>query len=92
MENLEEVAGSYMVEQMLSSMKTRAASSCRRAMVIFRPKTFNRPMFKGTTRRRQGQKVTDKHLQLLTTQPGSGGGGGGGGGLLGTYGPPRPGC
>lgn len=48
-EDLEERAGSYMVEQMLSSMKKRAASSCRTAMVIFRPKTFSRPMFSGTT-------------------------------------------
>lgn len=39
-------------------------------MVIFRPRTFNRPMFSGTTGRRQGQKISDKHLQLEATPPG----------------------
>lgn len=63
------MVASYMVEQTLSNMKKRADSSCRTAMVIFRPKTFNRPMFNGTTARRRGQKVRDKHLQLVTTLP-----------------------
>lgn len=42
-----------MVEQMLSNMKKTAASSCSKAKVTLRPKTFSRPMFNGTTGRKQ---------------------------------------
>lgn len=46
-----------MVEQMLSSMKKRAASSCMTAMLTFRPKKFNRQMFNGTTGRKQWSNI-----------------------------------
>lgn len=54
-----------MVEQMLSNMKKTAASSCSKAKVTFRPKTFNRPMFNGTTGRKQVQEqfMTSKNKQ-----------------------------
>lgn len=57
-----------MVEQMLSNMKKTAASSCSKAKVTFRPKTFNRPMFNGTTGRKQVQELSDTNLQFMTRQ------------------------
>lgn len=77
-EDLEERAGSYMVEQTLSSMKKTAASSCRTAMVIFRPKTFSRPMFSGTT---EDTRTEDGSRQLTEDEE-----------VLRTYGPPPPDC
>lgn len=43
--------GSYIVEQMLSIIKKKAASSCSTVRVILRPNTLSRAMFAGTTGR-----------------------------------------
>lgn len=43
--------GSYIVEQMLSIIKKKAANSCSTVRVILRPNTLSRAMFAGTTGR-----------------------------------------
>lgn len=45
---------SYMVVQMLRSMKMTAASSCRIPRLIFRPKMVSKPMLRGMTGRARG--------------------------------------
>lgn len=45
---------SYMVVQMLRSMKKTAASSCRIPRLIFRPKMVSKPMLRGMTGRGRG--------------------------------------
>lgn len=57
---------------MLSNMKNTAASSCSKAKVTLRPKTFSRPMFNGTTGRKQGHMTPQPPSQPeeVTTEAG----------------------
>lgn len=49
---------SYMVVQMLRSIKKTAASSCKMPRLILRPKIVRRPMLSGMTRRGSGNSQT----------------------------------